>query len=216
LHRCDRSFGCVCPPVDRVENLKYLGVSLDERLTYKHHISSLTSRIWKTIYVMKGLRRSAPKETLLMVYKVLCQSAIIYCIRVWGAAAKSTFMEIERAQLKVMLKRPFRYCTDQLYKESNVLRVRQLFILRAVTAMHKFALSSPDYEHLIQQRVYKIPIPSVRTSFAKRQAIFRLPRLYNILCRKIDLRHMSTIEVKRKTELLLYELDYMQTETLVS
>jgi hypothetical protein len=114
---------------------------------------------------------------------------------------RHSFMEIERAQraiLKVKSKWPFRYSTDQLYNESNVLRVRQLFILRAVTTMHMSALSSPDYEHLVQQLVYKIKISSVCSFICKGQAITHLRCIYNTICRKFDLRHLSIIELNGK------------------
>lgn len=178
----------------------------------------MASRIRKTSYVIKSLRHSAPENILLHVYKALCQSLIVYCIGVWGGAAKSTMIDVERAQrsvLKVMLGKPFRYSSDQLYKDCELLRVRQLFILRGVISMHKVAITSPDHEHRLKQRVYRIPVPFSRTTFAKRHPYYLLPRLYNRVQSKIKIKDLSIHDLKQELEHWLLGLDYAETENLL-
>ncbi|KAL0849457.1 hypothetical protein ABMA28_013740 [Loxostege sticticalis] len=149
---------------------------------------------------MKTLRHSAPTNILFLVYKALCQSLIIYCIRVWGGAAKTILIDLERAQravLKVMLHKPFRFNTDELYRDCRVLRVRQLFILRATMNMHRATLKSNNYEQLANQRVFKVPTPAIRTTFAGRQPHYLLPYVYNVVCRKLELRYLTTHQLKQ-------------------
>ena len=104
-----------------------------------------------------------------------------------------------RAILKIMWGKPRRYCTDQLYRDCKVLRVRQLYILKAVIAMHSSALKLPDYEQLLQRRVYRIPASSAQSTFAKRQATSSLTRIYNSTCRRVNLRNVSLHQAKRNT-----------------
>ncbi|KAF9813272.1 hypothetical protein SFRURICE_017004 [Spodoptera frugiperda] len=69
---------------------------------------------------MKKLRDCTPTKTLRIIYLGLCQSVLQYGIAIWGAAAKSTLIEVERAQravIKVALRKPFRYPTDLIYKD---------------------------------------------------------------------------------------------------
>lgn len=205
--------------VNRVTSIKYLGVIFDEHLSFRDHISSVSARTRKIIYIVRCLRNSADKENLLMVYKALCQSLLIYCVRVWGGATKTAMLSLERshrAVLKVMLRKSFRHPTDLLYSESKLLSVRQLFILRASMAMHSETLRSPVFEQLIQKRVYKIPIPSVRTTFANRLPLFLLPYVYNVVCRNVPhIKDMSTKEAKRSIESWLLTLDYDKTEQIL-
>lgn len=137
----------------------------------------------------------------------------------WGGAAKTVLIELERAQravLRVMLCKPFRYNTDELYRESRVLRVRQLFLQLAATAVHSITIKSKDYEKLVRQRVYKIPIPSINTTFARRQPHYILPFIYNSICRKADIKTLTTRKAKQVIEALLLKLDYEQTEDIIN
>lgn len=213
------SFVSACRAINRAVCIKYLGVILDEHLSFKDHISSVSARTRKIIYIMRCLRNSAEKRTLFFVYKALCQSLLIYCIRVWGGANKTVMIDLERSQravLKVMQHKPSRYGTDLLYSECRVMRVRQLFILRATTAMHSATLRSQNYEQLIRKRVYKIYVPAVRTTFSNRLPLFLLPYIYNAVCRNIpQIKNMSSQEAKRTTESWLRTIDYEKTEQIL-
>ncbi|KAI5637833.1 reverse transcriptase (RNA-dependent DNA polymerase) domain-containing protein [Phthorimaea operculella] len=222
LHTCAVSSNhasCDCLPLKRTNCVKYLGVLVDENLNFGAHISSLSKRVRKIIYVFKSIRRSADKTTCILVYKALCQSIISYCIRVWGGAAKTKLKELERAQralLKVMLRKPRRYPTNRLYLECQVLRVRALFIHKSLIAAHSMALNSPDYERLKKRRVYRVPIPQVRTSFAQRLPSYTHPFIYNAICRIFPLlKDSPTSKVKRETEIWLRSLDYDQLENIL-
>lgn len=223
LHHCMASpqnyFGCNCQTVDRTDSIKYLGVTVDENLSFEIHVSNVAARIRKNIYVMKNLINSATKETLLLVYKALSQSLLMYCIRVWGGAAKSFMIVLERAQravLKVMLQKPFTFSTNQLYMEAKVLRVRQLFIVKAATSVHSTVLKSPEYDQLVKRRVFKIAAPSVNTAFAKRHPSYLLPHIYNRICHKLKIKTLPTRSAKQKIEYWLSSLDYTDTETILT
>ncbi|XP_050361277.1 uncharacterized protein LOC126780688 [Nymphalis io] len=52
------------------------------------------------------------------------QSTLGYCIPVWGGAAKTRFLELERAQrclMRVMYSKPYRFPTTALYEISGLL-----------------------------------------------------------------------------------------------
>lgn len=210
---------CNCYAILRSSSMKYLGVTLDDNLSFQLHISTLSSRIRKLIFVMKSLRYSATKETLLLVYKALCQSLILYCIRVWGGAAKTKMIMLERAQravLRVMLRKPFRYSTNDLYNEAAVLRVRQLYILRTTVSMLRTVRSSPDYNSLLKRRVFKVNVPAVTTAFAKRLPRFLFPFLFNKICQKLpSIKTSTSHEAKITIENWLLNLDYVKTEEIL-
>ncbi|KOB75896.1 Uncharacterized protein OBRU01_06467, partial [Operophtera brumata] len=93
---------CICEPLTRTHTIKYLGVHIDENLSFKTHIVSLSGRIRKVIHVMRNLRFVACVDTLRLVYYALCQSLIVYCVTCWGCAGKSFIIQAERAQRSVL------------------------------------------------------------------------------------------------------------------
>ena len=159
---------CNCSKLARVYSIKYLGVVLDDKLNWSPQIAAVTNRIRKLIYVFKNLRDVADAYILRMTYLALCQSIISYCICVWGGSAKTHIIELERGQravLKVMMRLPFRYPTEDLYKLCDVLTVRKLFIYQCLRRYHRCAVPqiSP-----CNRRITKCPIPICKTAFSKR------------------------------------------------
>lgn len=220
-HTCvsHSSNNCDCPTISRTTTVKYLGIKIDQSLKWQAHIDSLTSRVRKLIYVFKLLRNAASLETLKMTYQALCQSIISYCILAWGGAAKTILLPLERAQravLKVMAKKIFRYPTSKLYKEVGVLSVRQLFIQHTLTKKH----ASLTFDPLLYQnkRRSDIVCPSVRhrTVMAKRHYMVISGLLYNRINRKLNLYPLKQTEFKKKLVSWLLQLNYIETENLLN
>lgn len=134
IHICNdhlNNFNCNCPSIQKVNSTKYLGVLVDQRLSWHPHIELMMNRIRKLIWIFKNLRHITSKKLLNQIYIALVQSVLIYCIPIWGGAIKTKFMEIERAQrsvIKVMYHKPYRFSTEKLYTISGLLTVRKLYI----------------------------------------------------------------------------------------
>lgn len=218
IHKCKPSINCNCATIERSSSIKYLGVQIDDKLSFKKQIQFVSARLRKMLYILKTLRHSASRDVLSLVYTSLCQSIIIYCIGVWGGAAKTIFVEIERAQravLKVMLNKPYRFPTDSLYSETKLLRVRQLYMWRVTCAQHSKTISSLNYKALLRKRTFKVPIPSVRSTFAKRLPLYSHPYIYNKIIKKLDMKNLTTRQAKHIVKTWLMDLTYIETEQLL-
>lgn len=209
---------CSCDIIQQTTDLKYLGVTLDEKLNFIPHITTLSSRIRKTIGIMKKLRDVCELNVLKIVYNAICHSLLSYCIGVWGCAAKTHFILVERAQralLKVMLRKPFRFSTNILYKEAQVLRVRQIYIAKACLRAHSSILKHEDYSLLLNKRVFRIPTHRVRTQFAARFPAFAFPTIYNRIVKSCDIKLSTLSEAKGIIHKWLQSLDYDSTENFL-
>lgn len=203
----------------RSKTLKYLGVQIDENLNFRAHIGALSTKLRKLINVMRNLRYAACPETLKTVYFALCQSIIVYCISCWGSAAKTYLIQAERAQrsvLKVMLRKPYRYSTSNLYTEARVLSIRKLYILKASLLVHKSVICSLEYDSLLNLRVYRIKNPSVRTTFCQRLGNFIKTHIYNKVVRLCDIKDKSVTEAKFYINKWLFSLTYEEVEQLLT
>ena len=84
--------------ISRVNKVKYLGVLLDDDLTWSSHISHLSLQLARYSGLFYKLRPFASKETLSMLYYSLVYSRIHYGISAWGTAS-----EVKLKQLRVRL-----------------------------------------------------------------------------------------------------------------
>lgn len=214
-HSChDPSLLCSCPTISRSSSVKYLGVHIDCGLRWDKQIEVLTSRTMRLIHIIKSLRDAADLATLKMIYFSLCQAILGYCITVWGGAAKTLLLRVERAQraiLKVMTKKPFRYPTTELYSNCKVLTVRQLFVLKSILRTHK-SLPPPDRN----KRTLALPSAQHRTSFARHQYYILSLHLYKTVNRNIKIMDLNSHNLKNKLTEWLLQRDYSFTESLLT
>ena len=78
--------------------IKYLGVVLDEKLSWRAHLRSLKSKISSSCFVLSKLRYCLDVSTLKMVYYSLFYPHIQYCISAWGGAAECYLKQIVSMQ----------------------------------------------------------------------------------------------------------------------
>lgn len=217
---CPNYSHCSCKIIERTSHIKYLGITIDENLSYNEHIADVSSRIRRLIHIMKNLRDCAPLPLIRQIYLALCQSVIQYCISIWGSAGKTVFKTVERAQralIKVVLKKPIRYPTDSVYNDFKVLRVRQLFIYNANLKTHFRLRTSPDFDSIVNRRNYRAPVPRVRSLIGKRSPAYSLPCTYNKVCKQYnaDIHNISRFAYRKKIKDWLLTLSYDETEDLI-
>ena len=70
--------------IERVKKYKYLGVWLDEELSWKNHVQSLSSTLSKIAGVIYKIRNYVNFHCLKTLYYSLIQSKLIYGILAWG------------------------------------------------------------------------------------------------------------------------------------
>ena len=69
--------------------IKYLGVLIDQNLSWKYHIDSIVTKISKNVGLIKKLRHSVPRPILLNIYNSLIQPYLTYGLAAWGQARKN-------------------------------------------------------------------------------------------------------------------------------
>ena len=70
--------------VDRLSEGKYLGVVINDTLSFSTHISNISSKISKTIGIMYRIRSFVPESALLKLYYSLIYPYLSYCNVIWG------------------------------------------------------------------------------------------------------------------------------------
>jgi hypothetical protein len=69
--------------VPRLNCYKCLGVTLDEKLNWEHHIDMIIKKVNAGIAVIKRMKTCVPQEFLQTVYNALIQPYFDYCCQLW-------------------------------------------------------------------------------------------------------------------------------------
>ena len=80
--------------------IKYLGLILDSRLTWKAHISELSKKLSRSIGMLYKIRDYSSKTVLRSLYFSLFHSHLTYGLPVWGNADKKCIDNIAKLQKK--------------------------------------------------------------------------------------------------------------------
>ncbi|KAL0270294.1 UNVERIFIED_CONTAM: hypothetical protein PYX00_007756 [Menopon gallinae] len=94
--------GSIIPPATSV---KYLGVHLDRRLTWKTHIQTKRAHcqtVLRQLYWLLGRHSSLPLPQKLLLYKAILKPIWTYGIQLWGSASSSNLEILERFQSKTL------------------------------------------------------------------------------------------------------------------
>ena len=82
--------------------VKYLGVLIDENLSWKHHINYTSTKIGKGIGIIARLRQSVRRTTLLNIYCSLIEPYLSYGLVSWGQAANAHLKKVVILQKRVL------------------------------------------------------------------------------------------------------------------
>lgn len=188
-YNCNLNDLCQCDQlIERTKNVKYLGIMMDENLSWKDHIMYITNKIRKLIYKFYELRNIFTFKMLKIIYQSLVESIICYGLVVWGSAGKMVLKKLEIAQkaiLKIILFKKKRYPSILVYKDSQTLNPKQLYIKTIL----RFMLQNPNYrETLINhgkntrgETKNNITLCNPRHTTCQNHIYYAGPKLFNML-----------------------------------
>ena len=91
-------------PVERASYQKHLGIILDEKLNFKQHVDNAILKITKGISVIKKLRYSLSRRSLVTIYKAFLRPLIDYGDIIYDQPQNESFCEkLESVQYKAAL-----------------------------------------------------------------------------------------------------------------
>ena len=110
----------------RAQNLKYIGLILDENVTWEPHINSIIKSLQPYFGVFYNIRSFINLPTARSIYFSTIYSRIKYGIEIYGSATKRLTNKLQVMQnklLKVLLNKNRRYSTNALHSYVNILNV---------------------------------------------------------------------------------------------
>ena len=70
--------------IRRVRLVKYLGLMVDDCLTWEAHVEYITGKMNRSIGILKRVRHIVRKDSLMLLYQTMIEPYFRYCNVVWG------------------------------------------------------------------------------------------------------------------------------------
>ena len=100
--------------INKVNEIKFLGVIIDDQLNFHSHIKQIVSKLYKKYYVIKRASGLLSTSSLTMLYDSVCLSYMLYCCEIWGGASEYLLNKITLLQF-------FYQNGPQKYEKKNTL-----------------------------------------------------------------------------------------------
>lgn len=204
--------------IERVEQIRFLGVVLDSRVGWGPHTNSISQKIYKFVFPLRKLAQSVSKKAALAAYHGYVASNLRYGLTLWGNAAEISFLPVFRAQKKCIRAmcgvNQMQSCRP-LFVHLKVLSLPSMYIYHTSifvkSNQNYFKLRVTKHHRKTRNKVDIVPHHPSRTTFFSNSIYVIGPKIYNHL--PDDLKQMTRKHFQRKLfDILLRKCYYSLQE----
>ena len=126
--------------MNRVSHIKYLGVFLDEHLSFTYHVNEVCKSLRNYFSVFYNIRRYLNKEHIKAIYYSMIYSKIQYGLLTFGLTTAKNIKKIQTLQnrlLKVLKNQKYRTPTNDLHNSLDILKVKDILNQGILCFVHK-------------------------------------------------------------------------------
>ena len=126
--------------IAKVKYIKFLGVLLDEHLTWRYHITELSKKLARTCGILFKVRGLLPRSILIMLYNALFLSFVQYGIIVWGQTFGSYLEPLSKLQkraVRAISHQTFLAHSLPIFKDLKLLRIDDIFKSKLLTFVYE-------------------------------------------------------------------------------
>ena len=123
--------------IERVTEFNFLGLTINEHLTWKSHAAKVANKISRTLGVMNRLKRYLPLSALKTMYDSLILSQLQFGITCWGFEWNRIF-KLQKRAVRIMSNSKYNSHTEPLFKELKLLKISDIFKIQCMKFWYKF------------------------------------------------------------------------------
>ena len=127
--------------INRVSCIKYLGLYVDELLNWNNHVNEVCSALKRFFPTFYNIRYYVSLNHARIIYYAMMYSKIKYAIPIYGVTKQYNISKIQVLQnklLKILTFKNYRYSTNQLHNEFDILKVNDIINQEILTFVHQY------------------------------------------------------------------------------
>ena len=113
-------------PISRVKSCKFLGVLIEENVSWKLHINYISTKIAKSLGLLNKAHRYFQKDTLLMLYYAFIYPLLLFCNVAWGNTTQVNLwpiFKIQKYAIRLICNLKRRNKTTPYFKNLAIIRL---------------------------------------------------------------------------------------------
>ena len=201
IHSTDHKILLNNHEISRVKETKFLGLLVDEKLTWKNHIDYISKKISKGIGILTKARPFINIITCKTLYYSFIYPYLLYCNHIWGCASKTALQRLvilQKKVIRIICYAPYLSHTAPLFAKLSLLRVQDIYIYLISVFMWKIVNGNAlpiykgmfSYNFEVSTRVTRnslnFYVPLAKSELGKRNVRYKGCVVWNSISKFID------------------------------
>ena len=148
--------------------VKYLGVLIDENLSWDQHVKDLSCKLSSANGIISKLRHYAPKSAVLSVYHAIFYSHMIYGSSVWSLTTKSNLDLInilQKKSMRIINFAPYNSHTISLFVDNSLLKLDDIITCNKIKLAFDFKNNALPVDHELFKYCHDVHSYPTHTAF---------------------------------------------------
>ena len=179
--------------INQVYQVKFLGLIIDNKLSWHPHINYLLKKVSKNMCVLYKLRGVVSADVMRNMYYSFIYPLLTYGVLLWGHSYKSSTTKlflIQKRALRIINNQSYLAHTSSLFKNSKILKLNDIVTHETLKFIFKFKLnllpnSFNNYFKFIESNTRQnslLAIPRYRTNYRAFSIQIQGAKIYNQFC----------------------------------
>jgi hypothetical protein len=170
-----------------INSTKFLGMAIDDSLSWKDRIAAITSKIHKACYSIRTVKTFLSKEILRMVYFSFVHSVLSYGIIFWGNSHLyiiNNVFKIKKSIIRINSNSGNRDSRGPPFKHLQILSLpsQYIFSLLVFVIMNRNLFQSNSELHNLNTHFYhNMHLPSTNLTSVQKGVLYSGSKIYNHL-----------------------------------
>ena len=126
--------------INRTNHHNLLGITFDENMTFKPHISNLMLKLSRIVSLLYQIKDLVPQYVLIILYNAHVLPHLQYCIPIWCNTYPTHLIPLFRLQkkiIRIITSSDYFAHTQPLFKETNILKLFDINKVQIGIQMYK-------------------------------------------------------------------------------
>jgi hypothetical protein len=158
--------------IPQVTSVKFLGVYLDQHVTWNTHIEQISRKIAKNIGILSRISYQLPSNILLTLYYSMIYPYLAYCNMIWASNYDSRLnrlLILQKRAIRIITRSPYNFHTDQLFSHLCILRVKEIKLFQTSEFMHRYKFNALPSSYIN----FFIPASDIHSYNTRQKSSFR-------------------------------------------
>jgi len=195
--------------ISNTEHSKFLGLTINNRLSWKSHIDLMIPKLNTATYVIRSLKQILNLETLKKAYFSFAHSILSYGIIFWGISNYSNnIFKIQKRIIRIIMNVDSKTSCRNLFKQLGILPLQSQYIFSLMMFMAKnreLFVSNSNVHNFPTRSQNDLHLPNANLSVFQKGVYFSGVKIFNNL--PTDLKQTSYNIYKFQKALKIFLLD---------